>query len=381
MQCRGLATHHFSLAAASPPTVCLLPVPGQYEKAQTYFERALELPGTGLKRWRDKPPALSTGELTSALYNVGAALSADPNLQPEHGARHALTRVMQLGQCCQQPRRLRFALPPPPPLQIACCRSRLGDIENGLVAMAGAIEQGEHGGASLLSAVKLLAQAGAEPGARAGCPSVLSSAVLFHTSTHPLRMYANKQYATTPLCALPPLPPSVPQGTAAPTSSGSCAPTPTWRRCARTPASRASLPALSASSPRSLASWACSEAHGWHERRAARAGGEARAISLARSERNGIRPLQSPAAAAAAHQCGTCGAFCVESAATYTQLHKACQRPATAAEPSSASQVGSPARSACSGGVAARGKGGKQARGQLEQAGPLVGVPLLQLHP
>lgn len=31
---------------------------------QEYFERALELPGTGLKRWRDKPPALSTGELT-----------------------------------------------------------------------------------------------------------------------------------------------------------------------------------------------------------------------------------------------------------------------------------------------------------------------------
>jgi hypothetical protein len=30
-----------------------------YEKAQVYFEKALELPGTGLKRWRDKPPALS----------------------------------------------------------------------------------------------------------------------------------------------------------------------------------------------------------------------------------------------------------------------------------------------------------------------------------
>jgi hypothetical protein len=32
-----------------------------------FFERALELPGTGQKRWRDKPPALSNGELTSAL--------------------------------------------------------------------------------------------------------------------------------------------------------------------------------------------------------------------------------------------------------------------------------------------------------------------------
>ena len=59
-----------------------------------YFEKALELPGTGLKRWRDKPPALSTGELTSALYNI------------------------------------------------ACCRSQLGDIENGLIAMSGAVEQG-----------------------------------------------------------------------------------------------------------------------------------------------------------------------------------------------------------------------------------------------
>ncbi|KAI7843557.1 hypothetical protein COHA_002799 [Chlorella ohadii] len=67
---------------------------GNWAQAQEYFERALELPGTGLKRWRDKPPALSTGELTAALYNI------------------------------------------------ACCRSRLGDIDNGLVALAGCVEQG-----------------------------------------------------------------------------------------------------------------------------------------------------------------------------------------------------------------------------------------------
>lgn len=67
---------------------------GNWAQAQEYFERALELPGTGLKRWRDKPPALSEGELTAALYNI------------------------------------------------ACCRSRLGDVENGLVAIAGAVEQG-----------------------------------------------------------------------------------------------------------------------------------------------------------------------------------------------------------------------------------------------
>ncbi|PSC75387.1 putative DNA replication complex GINS PSF3 [Micractinium conductrix] len=67
---------------------------GQWAKAQEYFERALELPGTGLKRYRDKPPALSEGELTSALYNI------------------------------------------------ACCRSMQGDVENGLIAIAGCVEQG-----------------------------------------------------------------------------------------------------------------------------------------------------------------------------------------------------------------------------------------------
>lgn len=67
---------------------------GNWAQAQEYFERALELPGTGLKRWRDKPPALSEGELTSALYNI------------------------------------------------ACCRSQQGDVDNGLTAIAGAVEQG-----------------------------------------------------------------------------------------------------------------------------------------------------------------------------------------------------------------------------------------------
>lgn len=101
--------------------------------SQEYFERALELPGTGLKRWRDKPPALSTGELT--------------------------VRALVMSNCCREPVCLRSCvsagagLPTATPADaarmqaalynIACCRSRLGDIDNGLVALAGCVEQGE----------------------------------------------------------------------------------------------------------------------------------------------------------------------------------------------------------------------------------------------
>lgn len=123
-----------------------------------YFERALELPGTGLKRWRDKPPALSTGELTSALYNVGAALCMACPAQLSWAALLMAAHAWLDLSCANQGAadcgwgslaRASADSPPPPmaaplPPQIACCRSRLGDIENGLVAMAGAIEQGEH---------------------------------------------------------------------------------------------------------------------------------------------------------------------------------------------------------------------------------------------
>lgn len=70
----------------------------QWERAQQYFERALELPGTGTKRFRDKPPGISNGEKVSILYNI------------------------------------------------ACCQSQLGEadnIQNGLIALAGCLEAGE----------------------------------------------------------------------------------------------------------------------------------------------------------------------------------------------------------------------------------------------
>jgi tetratricopeptide (TPR) repeat protein len=69
----------------------------EWEEAQKYFERALELPGTGIKRFRDKPPQISDGEKMAALYNI------------------------------------------------ACCQSQLGqpeNIQNGLIALAGCLESG-----------------------------------------------------------------------------------------------------------------------------------------------------------------------------------------------------------------------------------------------
>ncbi|CAL8471406.1 g10948 [Coccomyxa elongata] len=67
---------------------------GDYETALGIFEKAMTLPGTGLKQFRDKPPTISNGEKQAALYNI------------------------------------------------ACCQSRLGKIEPGLMALAGALEAG-----------------------------------------------------------------------------------------------------------------------------------------------------------------------------------------------------------------------------------------------
>ncbi len=69
----------------------------RWEEAQDYFERALSLPGTGIKRFRDKPPQLSDGERIAVMFNL------------------------------------------------ACCASRLGgdeNIQNGLMAIAGCLEAG-----------------------------------------------------------------------------------------------------------------------------------------------------------------------------------------------------------------------------------------------
>jgi hypothetical protein len=69
----------------------------RWDEAQDYFERALNLPGTGIKRFRDKPPTLSDGERIACMFNL------------------------------------------------ACCQARLGEeenIENGLMAIAGCLEAG-----------------------------------------------------------------------------------------------------------------------------------------------------------------------------------------------------------------------------------------------
>lgn len=68
----------------------------EYEQAAELFTKVVkdQVPGTGVKRFRDKPPAPSTGEKMAALYNI------------------------------------------------ACCQSQLGDIETSLAAFAGALENG-----------------------------------------------------------------------------------------------------------------------------------------------------------------------------------------------------------------------------------------------
>lgn len=78
---------------------------GAWSQGLVYFERALELPGTGLKRFRDKPNLISNGEKMAALYNIA---------------------------CCQS----RLAAEAPTKEEQA------DHIQNGLVALAGALEAG-----------------------------------------------------------------------------------------------------------------------------------------------------------------------------------------------------------------------------------------------
>lgn len=66
----------------------------KWGKALEVFEKALSLPGTGIKRYRDKPRLISDGEKMAALYNI------------------------------------------------ACCHAQLQDARSGLVALSGCIELG-----------------------------------------------------------------------------------------------------------------------------------------------------------------------------------------------------------------------------------------------
>ena len=101
----------------------------QWEAAQQLFERALELPGTGLKRFRDKPRLLSDGEKIAALVSSWAP--PPPPRWPKPKPKHS---------------------PPPHPpnsrvqYNIACCQAAMGEpdnIQNGLIAIAGCLEAGK----------------------------------------------------------------------------------------------------------------------------------------------------------------------------------------------------------------------------------------------
>jgi hypothetical protein len=72
---------------------------GKYEEALVEFERALTLPGTGQKQFKDKPALLSDGEKISALYNISCCHA---RLDSEY---YALVRV-----CAPPPSRARPAL-------------------------------------------------------------------------------------------------------------------------------------------------------------------------------------------------------------------------------------------------------------------------------
>ncbi|KAG2484031.1 hypothetical protein HYH03_017121 [Edaphochlamys debaryana] len=67
---------------------------GRWQDALAIYEKALTLPGTGLKRYRDKPRLISDGEKSAALFNI------------------------------------------------ACAWAQLGEARNGLIALAGCLELG-----------------------------------------------------------------------------------------------------------------------------------------------------------------------------------------------------------------------------------------------
>eukprot|EP00775_Hariotina_reticulata_P007503 gene7503-7713_t len=67
---------------------------GKWDRALAVFEKGLSLPGTGVKRFRDKPRLISDGEKMALLYNI------------------------------------------------SCCHSQQQDARNGLVALSGCLETG-----------------------------------------------------------------------------------------------------------------------------------------------------------------------------------------------------------------------------------------------
>lgn len=125
---------------------------------------------------------------------------------------------------------------------IACCRSRLGDIDNGLVALAGCVEQGEW-------SRELDSIHGTDAGWRslplAACLVCrwlrsLDAAGCF-TAAAPVPLPLHFKLRLPDMSPLP-LSHTYMQAIA---TSASCAPTPTWNRCAATSDLRGCCAALS----------------------------------------------------------------------------------------------------------------------------------------
>jgi len=67
---------------------------GRYEAALAEFERALTLPGTGVKQFTNKPALISDEERATALYNISCCQS---KLENEYLALMALAGAMESG--------------------------------------------------------------------------------------------------------------------------------------------------------------------------------------------------------------------------------------------------------------------------------------------
>ena len=76
---------------------------GAWESALGFFEQALTLPGTGLKRFRDKPNLISNGEKMAALYNIACCQSrlAAVEEDAEKKSAHIQNGLVALAGCLE----------------------------------------------------------------------------------------------------------------------------------------------------------------------------------------------------------------------------------------------------------------------------------------
>ena len=76
---------------------------GSWESALGFFEQALTLPGTGLKRFRDKPNLISNGEKMAALYNIACCQSrlAAAEEDAEKKSAHIQNGLVALAGCLE----------------------------------------------------------------------------------------------------------------------------------------------------------------------------------------------------------------------------------------------------------------------------------------